>query len=119
MHCSVIVLHSVSQILVCRKSWSRRRVQNYSTSLWKYSKVCELASALCILLTFKFLVCKDLLASYETTAQISTIEEMISQGADMQTVARLLCLASITTGGIKARLLENVKKEFLQARTDA
>jgi site-specific recombinase XerD len=44
---------------------------------------------------------------------------MIAQGADMQTVARLLCLASVTTGGIKTRPLESVKKEFLQARTGA
>ncbi|KAG9313971.1 Sec1-like protein [Chiua virens] len=58
---------------------------------------------------------QNLLASYETTTQINTIEEMIAQGADMPTVFRLLCLASITTGGIKTRLLENVKKEFLQA----
>ncbi|KAF8559936.1 Sec1-like protein [Imleria badia] len=50
---------------------------------------------------------QNLLASYDTTAQINAIEEMIAQGADMQTVARLLCLASITTGGIKTRLLEN------------
>jgi len=42
---------------------------------------------------------------------------MIAQGADMQTVARLLCLASITTGGIKARVLEGVKREFLQVRS--
>ncbi|KAF9245690.1 Sec1-like protein [Melanogaster broomeanus] len=58
---------------------------------------------------------QNLLASYETSAQINAIEDMIAQGADMQTVARLLCLASITTGGIKTRALENVKKEFLQA----
>ncbi|KAF8841902.1 ATP binding protein [Paxillus ammoniavirescens] len=58
---------------------------------------------------------QNLVASYETSAQISAIEDMIAQGADMQTVARLLCLASITTGGIKTRALENVKKEFLQA----
>ncbi|KAF8131667.1 Sec1-like protein [Boletus edulis] len=50
---------------------------------------------------------QNLVASYETTAQINAIEEMIAQGADMQTVARLLCLASITAGGIKTRLLEN------------
>ncbi|KAG6380785.1 Sec1-like protein [Boletus reticuloceps] len=62
----------------------------------------------CILLIFKFLLIReDLVASYETTAQINAIEEMIAQGADMQTVARLLCLASITAGGIKTRLLEN------------
>ncbi|KAF9225343.1 ATP binding protein, partial [Gyrodon lividus] len=58
---------------------------------------------------------QNLLASYETAAQVSAIEDMIAQGADMQTVARLLCLASITTGGIKTRALESVKKEFLQA----
>ncbi|KIJ22178.1 hypothetical protein PAXINDRAFT_95594 [Paxillus involutus ATCC 200175] len=58
---------------------------------------------------------QNLVASYETSAQITAIEDMIAQGADMQTVARLLCLASITTGGIKTRALESVKKEFLQA----
>jgi hypothetical protein len=40
---------------------------------------------------------------------------MIAQGADMQMVLRLLCLASITGGGIKAKPLENIKREFLQA----
>lgn len=77
--------------------------------------MCDLAEEPHILLTLER---PDLLASYESTAQINTIEEMIAQGADMQTVARLLCLASITTGGIKTRLLESVKKEFLQARVD-
>lgn len=32
----------------------------------------------------------------------------------MQVVIRLLCLASIVAGGIKAKTLENIKKEFLQ-----
>ncbi|KAG6332335.1 hypothetical protein ID866_6753 [Astraeus odoratus] len=58
---------------------------------------------------------QNLLASYEPVAQVTAIEEMIAQGADMQTVARLLCLASITIGGIKTRALESVKREFLQA----
>ncbi|KAL4070498.1 Sec1-like protein [Scleroderma citrinum] len=58
---------------------------------------------------------QNLLASYESSAQVTAIEEMIAQGADMQTVARLLCLASITIGGIKTRALESVKREFLQA----
>lgn len=40
---------------------------------------------------------------------------MIAQGADMQVVLRLLCLASILGGGIKAKALENLKREFLQA----
>ncbi|KAH6916679.1 ATP binding protein [Coprinopsis sp. MPI-PUGE-AT-0042] len=57
---------------------------------------------------------QNLLASYETTAQISSIEDLIAQGADMQLVVRLLCLASITTGGIKGKTLDNLKREILQ-----
>ncbi|KAG6813982.1 hypothetical protein H0H92_004475 [Tricholoma furcatifolium] len=56
-----------------------------------------------------------LLASHEVSAQITAIEEMIAEGADMQTVVRLLCLASITASGIKAKSLENIKREILQA----
>jgi DNA-binding FrmR family transcriptional regulator len=48
------------------------------------------------------------------TGQITAIEDMIAQGADMQIVLRLLCLASITAGGIKVKSLENLKREILQ-----
>ncbi|KAJ7216787.1 Sec1-like protein [Mycena haematopus] len=41
---------------------------------------------------------QNLLASYEIPAQITAIEDLIAQGADMQTVLRLLCLTSITAG---------------------
>lgn len=58
---------------------------------------------------------QNLLASYEVSAQISAIEDMIAHGASMQTIVRLLCLASITSGGIKAKSLESVKRELLQA----
>ncbi|KAJ6601336.1 Sec1-like protein [Mycena vulgaris] len=58
---------------------------------------------------------QNLLASYEIPNQISAIEDLIAQGADMQTVVRLLCLASITSGGIKVKALENLKREILQA----
>ncbi|KAJ7292810.1 Sec1-like protein, partial [Mycena rebaudengoi] len=58
---------------------------------------------------------QNLLASYEIPAQISAIEDLIAQGADLQTVVRLLCLASITSGGIKVKPLENIKREILQA----
>jgi hypothetical protein len=57
----------------------------------------------------------DLLASYDLTAQIAAIEDMIAQGADMQVVLRLICLASIVAGGVKLKALENLKREFLQA----
>jgi hypothetical protein len=58
----------------------------------------------------------DLLASYDVPGQITALEDLIAQGAEMQVVIRLLCLASITAGGIKAKTLENIKKEILQVR---
>ena len=58
----------------------------------------------------------DLLASYGVANQIASIEEMIAQGAEMQIVVRLLCLASITSGGIKGKILERIKRDFLQVR---
>ncbi|RXW24090.1 hypothetical protein EST38_g1761 [Candolleomyces aberdarensis] len=58
---------------------------------------------------------QNLLASYEVPSQVAAIEELIAQGADVQTVIRLLCLACITAGGIKAKTLENIQREILQA----
>ncbi|KAI0347981.1 Sec1-like protein [Trametopsis cervina] len=58
---------------------------------------------------------QNLLASYDVNGQIAAIEELVAQGADMQVVIRLLCLASILTGGIKTKALENLKREILQA----
>ncbi|KAJ4002193.1 Sec1-like protein [Lentinula boryana] len=58
---------------------------------------------------------QNLLASYRVSDQISSIEEMIAKETDIETVVRLLCLASITSGGIKTKTLENIKREFLQA----
>ncbi|PPQ77028.1 hypothetical protein CVT25_014845 [Psilocybe cyanescens] len=58
---------------------------------------------------------QNLLASYEVTAQLNAIEDLVAQGADMQMVLRLLCLASLTAGGVKAKNLENIKREILQA----
>ncbi|KAI0316484.1 Sec1-like protein [Amylostereum chailletii] len=57
---------------------------------------------------------QNLLASYDVSAQITAIEDLLAQGADMQLVVRLLCLASITAGGIKSKSLENIKRELLQ-----
>ncbi|KAL0951737.1 hypothetical protein HGRIS_008409 [Hohenbuehelia grisea] len=58
---------------------------------------------------------QNLLASYNNSAQLSAIEDMIAEGADMQVILRLVCLASITAGGIKAKTLENLKREIMQA----
>jgi hypothetical protein len=57
---------------------------------------------------------QNLLASYDVPGQITAVEDLIAQGAEMQVVIRLLCLASITAGGIKGKTLENIKKEVLQ-----
>ncbi|RDX51187.1 Sec1-like protein [Lentinus brumalis] len=57
---------------------------------------------------------QNLLALYDTNAQITAIEDMIAQGADMRVVVRLLCLASVVLGGVKAKSLENIKRELLQ-----
>lgn len=58
---------------------------------------------------------QNLLASYDVPGQLTAVEDLIAQGAEMQIVIRLLCLASIIAGGIKGKILENIKKEFLQA----
>ncbi|KAF9486502.1 Sec1-like protein [Pholiota conissans] len=58
---------------------------------------------------------QNLLASYEVTAQLNAIEDLIAQGAEMQIVLRLLCLASLTAGGVKAKNLDSLKREILQA----
>ncbi|KAH8119990.1 Sec1-like protein [Phellopilus nigrolimitatus] len=58
---------------------------------------------------------QNLLASYESSAQIAAIEDLIAQGESIQTVLRLLCLASIVNGGIKSKPLENLKREILQS----
>ncbi|KAF8581753.1 Sec1-like protein [Ramaria rubella] len=58
---------------------------------------------------------QNLLASYDTAAQLVAIEDLIAQGADQRIVLRLMCLASLIGGGIKAKTLENLKREVLQA----
>ena len=68
----------------------------------------------CILGALNSLILLDLLASYDVPGQITAVEDLIAQGAEMQVVIRLLCLASITVGGIKGKTLENIKKEVLQ-----
>ncbi|KAI1793136.1 Sec1-like protein [Ganoderma leucocontextum] len=57
---------------------------------------------------------QNLLALYDVNVQITAIEDLIAQGADMRTVVRLLCLASVVLGGVKAKSLENMKREILQ-----
>ncbi|KAF8517245.1 Sec1-like protein [Hysterangium stoloniferum] len=58
---------------------------------------------------------QNLLSSYDIPAQLSAIEDLIAQGAPQNTVMRLICLASLTSGGIKPKVLENLKREVLQS----
>ncbi|KAK2461469.1 hypothetical protein APHAL10511_005932 [Amanita phalloides] len=58
---------------------------------------------------------QNLLASYEPLEQVTSIEDLMAQGADLQLIVRLLCLACLTSGGIKSKSLEHIKREFLQA----
>jgi vacuolar protein sorting-associated protein 33A len=58
----------------------------------------------------------DLLASYDLNGQLTALEDLIAQGADRRMILRMLVLASITSGGIRSKLLENLKREVLQVR---
>nr|ASF90207.1 hypothetical protein SPAR04510 [Bartheletia paradoxa] len=58
---------------------------------------------------------QNLIASVDTTIQQSGIEELINQQAPLPLVLRLLVLASLTSGGIKPKNLDNFKREILQA----
>ncbi|KAK7049665.1 Vacuolar protein-sorting-associated protein 33 [Paramarasmius palmivorus] len=57
---------------------------------------------------------QNLLASYNISEQLTAIEDLIAREADMDTVIRLVCLASVTAGGIKNKTLETIKREILQ-----
>ncbi|KAF8336635.1 Sec1-like protein [Cantharellus anzutake] len=57
---------------------------------------------------------QNLLQRYDTSAQVSAIEGLVSEQAPMHIVTRLLCLANLTIGGIKVKILENLKREILQ-----
>lgn len=56
----------------------------------------------------------DLLSGYDGNAQLNSIEELIYQQAPLSVTLRLICLASITQGGIKQKILDNLKREVLQ-----
>ncbi|KAG8691360.1 hypothetical protein FRC11_004686 [Ceratobasidium sp. 423] len=56
----------------------------------------------------------DLLSSYDINAQLSAIEDLIYQEAPLSVVLRLVALACITQGGLKQKVLDNLKREILQ-----
>ena len=54
------------------------------------------------------------MSGYEIANQLTAIEDLISQGAPMNTVLRLLVLYSVVGGGIKLKSYDSVRREFLQ-----
>ncbi|KAJ5482792.1 hypothetical protein N7539_006238 [Penicillium diatomitis] len=54
-------------------------------------------------------------AGADPTYQHETIEELISRDIPLKSVLRLLCLESCMSGGLRARDLENFKRQVLQA----
>jgi hypothetical protein len=56
----------------------------------------------------------DLLSGYDANSQLNSIEDLIYQQAPLSVTLRLICLASITQGGIKQKILDNLKREVLQ-----
>ncbi|GJJ06550.1 hypothetical protein Clacol_000742 [Clathrus columnatus] len=58
---------------------------------------------------------QNLLSSYDISAQLSAIEDLVARDAPENIVLRLLCLASLTSSGIKPKVLENIKREILQS----
>ncbi|CAE6473130.1 unnamed protein product [Rhizoctonia solani] len=58
---------------------------------------------------------QNLLSSYDVNAQLNAIEDLIYQEAPLSVILRLVALASITQGGLKQKVLDNLKREILQA----
>lgn len=57
---------------------------------------------------------QNLVAGYDLPAQLALIEDLLYQETPWQTVLRTLVLASLTNGGIKPKVLESFKRDFLQ-----
>ncbi|EIW71667.1 hypothetical protein TREMEDRAFT_27638 [Tremella mesenterica DSM 1558] len=57
---------------------------------------------------------QNLVAGYDLPSQLNTIDDLMAQQAPWATVLRSLVLMSIVSGGIKPKILESVKKDFLQ-----
>jgi hypothetical protein len=56
----------------------------------------------------------DLVAGYDVSDQMTAIEDLMNQQAPMTTVLRAAVLLSLTAGGIRQKVLDNFKREFLQ-----
>ena len=63
----------------------------------------------------RFLECQqNLVAGYDVASQLATLEDLAAQEAPWATILRCLVLMSVTSAGIKPKLLEAFKRDFLQ-----
>ncbi|ORY34875.1 putative ATP binding protein [Naematelia encephala] len=57
---------------------------------------------------------QNIVAGYDTTAQLVTIDDLLSRQIPWASVLRIAVLLSLTNGGIKPKPLEAFKRDFLQ-----
>jgi hypothetical protein len=57
---------------------------------------------------------QNLVAGYDSAAQLTAFEDLMAQHAPWATVLRGVVLMSLTSGGIKPKPLEAFKRDFLQ-----
>jgi hypothetical protein len=58
----------------------------------------------------------DLLSGVDNPVNADYIEELIFRQEPFLRVLRLLCLLSLTTGGLKPKVLESFRREIIQVR---
>jgi len=57
---------------------------------------------------------QNLVAGYDPSAQMTIIEDLMNQQLPWTTVLRSAVLLSLTNGGMKPKILEGFKRDFLQ-----
>ncbi len=57
---------------------------------------------------------QNLVAGYDSSSQFAIIEDLMNQQAPIFTVLRSIVLMSLTSSGIKPKILEAFKRDFLQ-----
>lgn len=57
----------------------------------------------------------DLIAGVDLATQENSIRDLINLEAPVRSVLRLLCMYSLVSGGLKQKVLEEFKRDLLQA----
>lgn len=59
-----------------------------------------------------------MIAGIDLPAQEAAIRELLYQAVPLRILLRLLCLYSLIAGGIKPKVLEELKRDILQASAE-